>query len=43
MGSPLTPELSRIVEIAGVDHNDPELVHGDRLIAAVVLAEQIDR
>ncbi len=38
------PELSQAVEVAGADHNDPELVHGDRLIAAVVeLAEQIHR
>jgi len=36
------PELFRMVEIPGVDHNDPELVHGAHLIAAVVdLAEQI--
>jgi pimeloyl-ACP methyl ester carboxylesterase len=38
------PELSQLVEVAGVDHNDPALVHGDLLIAAVVdLAEQIRR
>ena len=38
------PELSRLIEVAGVDHNDPELLDGDLLIAAVVdVAEQIHR
>lgn len=38
------PELLAKVEIPGADHNDPALVHGPRLIAAVVdLANHIDR
>jgi hypothetical protein len=36
------PELSRLVEVARADHNDPVLLHGARLVRAVVdLAEQI--
>jgi pimeloyl-ACP methyl ester carboxylesterase len=36
------PELSQQVEIAGAGHNDPALVHGARLVRAVVaLADQV--
>ena len=37
------PELWRLVEIEGADHNDPVLLQGDRLIGAVVeLAEEVN-
>jgi hypothetical protein len=33
---------TRVVEIAGADHNDPALLEGERLIEAVVeLAERV--
>jgi pimeloyl-ACP methyl ester carboxylesterase len=36
------PELRDLVEVAGADHNDPALVHGKALTAAVVdLAEAV--
>lgn len=36
--------LSRVVEVPGADHNDPELLDGELLVGAVVdLADNIDR
>ena len=38
------PLLAELVEVVGADHNDPALLDGDQLVAAVVaLCERIDR